>query len=488
MAPRQRSRPRSLGGLRARLLFSFVLVAALSALGTGALTFQQARTGVLQQSQDTVVNQFRQSVDAAVLELPSAPGQEELDSLVARLAREHRTQQWNVLATYGDLRAASSDPASVDGLTSELRASVETRPVAVFQRVRTGNHSSLVVGLPVTYSGDGYTARTLSGLTFYLIVPQKSEQAYVDALVTAVERATLPALGLAALLALLLARGVLRPVRALSKATRRMADGHFDVRLRVEGTDELADLAQAFNDTAAALEESVTELRRMEAGARRFAADISHELRTPLAAMTAVTDVLAEETPGLVGDTADAVHLITEETLRLARLVDDLMEISRFDAHAAELNLDDLDLAESLRRTLAIRGWPDDVRTDLPDGIRARVDPRRLDVVVAMDDLGTEKVLMDDAHGPHRWLRLCSVRTCHARHASAPYGWSHRAVGGGARRPTRDVSHVPRARAQRPPARSLTHSAVPRSAAAGHCGRLPDSFPSPGISLPGSGA
>ncbi|MGW6511369.1 sensor histidine kinase [Streptomyces niveus] len=380
---RRRRRPRSLGGLRARLLFSFVLVAALSALGTGALTFQQARTGVLQQSQDTVVNQFRQSVDAAVLELPSAPGQEELDSLVARLAREHRTQQWNVLATYGDLRAASSDQASVDGLTSELRASVETRPVAVFQRVRTGNHSSLVVGLPVTYSGDGYTARTLSGLTLYLIVPQKSEQAYVDALVTAVERATLPALGLAALLALLLARGVLRPVRALSKATRRMADGHFDVRLRVEGTDELADLAQAFNDTAAALEESITELRRMEAGARRFAADISHELRTPLAAMTAVTDVLAEETPGLVGDTADAVHLITEETLRLARLVDDLMEISRFDAHAAELNLDDLDLAESLRRTLAIRGWPDDVLTDLPDGIRARVDPRRLDVVVA---------------------------------------------------------------------------------------------------------
>ncbi|MFE9297978.1 sensor histidine kinase [Streptomyces niveus] len=382
-APRKRSRSRSLGGLRARLLFSFVLVAALSALGTGALTFQQARTGVLQQSQDTVVNQFRQSVDAAVLELPSAPGQEELDSLVARLAREHRTQQWNVLATYGDLRAASSGLASVDGLTSELRASVETRPVAVFQRVRTGNHSSLVVGLPVTYSGDGYTARTLSGLTLYLIVPQKSEQAYVDALVTAVERATLPALGLAALLALLLARGVLRPVRALSKATRRMADGHFDVRLSVEGTDELADLAQAFNDTAAALEESITELRRMEAGARRFAADISHELRTPLAAMTAVTDVLAEETPGLVGDTADAVHLITEETLRLARLVDDLMEISRFDAHAAELNLDDLDLAESLRRTLAIRGWPDDVRTALPDGIRARVDPRRLDVVVA---------------------------------------------------------------------------------------------------------
>ncbi|MFC8829808.1 ATP-binding protein [Streptomyces sp. NPDC057137] len=377
---RRRFRPRS---LRVRLVFSFVLVAALSALGTGALTFQQARTGVLQQSQDTVVNQFRRSVDAAIPGLTPTLGQEELDSLVGRLAREHQAQQGTVLATYGDLRAASAGPTAPDVLTPALRASVEQRAVAVFQRVQTGDHSSLVVGLPVTYTDGPYTSRTLSGLTLYLVVPQKSEQAYVDALVRAVERATLPALGLAALLALLLARGVLRPVRALRRATRRMADGHLDTRLSVQGSDELADLAEAFNDTAAALEESVTELRRMEAGARRFAADVSHELRTPLSAMTAVTDVLAEEMPGLDGDAADAVRLITEETVRLARLVDDLMEISRFDAHAAELGLDELDLAESLRRTLSIRGWLHDVDTDLPDGIRARVDPRRLDVVVA---------------------------------------------------------------------------------------------------------
>lgn len=380
---RTRRRPRSRGGLRGRLVLSFVLVAALSALGTGALTFREARTGVLQQSQDTVVNQFRQSVDAVIPGVRAVPGQADLDGLVTRLALEHQPQQWRVLASYGDLRAASSGGPGTGELTPALRESVRTRSVAVFQRVRTGRHSALVVGLPVVYDKDQYAARERSGLALYLVVPQKSEQAYVDALVTAVERATLPALGLAVLLALLLARGVLRPVRALRRATRRMADGHFDTRLSVQGSDELAELAEAFNDTAAALEKSVTELRRMEAGARRFAADVSHELRTPLAAMTAVTDVLVEETPGLEGDTADAVRLITGETLRLARLVDDLMEISRFDAHAAELNPDDLDLAESLRRTLATRGWSEDVDTDLPEGVRARVDPRRLDVVVA---------------------------------------------------------------------------------------------------------
>lgn len=65
-------------------------------------------------------------------------------------------------------------------------------------------------------------------------------------------------------------------------------------------------------------------------------------------------------------------------------LVEDLMEISRFDARAAELNADEVDVAEAIRKTLHNRHWTDGrVRTDLPDGIRARLDPRRFDIVVA---------------------------------------------------------------------------------------------------------
>ncbi len=153
----------------------------------------------------------------------------------------------------------------------------------------------------------------------------------------------------------------------------------------MHGSDELADLSRTFNETAAALEGSVAELRRMEAGARRFAADVSHELRTPLAAMSAVTDVLDEDAAGLDEDTATAVRLISAETTKLAALVDDLMEVSRFDAGAAALHLDEIDLAESLRRTLASRGWQETVETCLPEpgALRGRVDPRRLDVIVA---------------------------------------------------------------------------------------------------------
>jgi len=61
------------------------------------------------------------------------------------------------------------------------------------------------------------------------------------------------------------------------------------------------------------------------------------------------------------------------------------MEISRFDARAAELNTDEVDVTQTIRKTLASRHWTDpaQVVTDLPDGIRARLDPRRFDVVIA---------------------------------------------------------------------------------------------------------
>nr|BFD82106.1 ATP-binding protein [Streptomyces sp. Xyl84] len=381
-----RLRPPALrGGLRLRLVAGFTVVAVVSCLSTGVLTFREARTGVLQQSQDAVVRQFRDSVDARAPGYPETPDRFDLNHIVADLAYTHRSQQWRFLATYGELKAVYGPQDSFDVLTPELRHSVRTRPAAVFQRVHHDGRAYLVVGLPVTYASSVAVTSAPTGLVLYLVVPQETEQLYVEALITAIERATLPALGLAVLIALLVARGVLRPVRALGRATRRMAAGHLDTRLTVSGSDELAELSRTFNDTAAALEESVAELRRMEARARRFAADVSHELRTPLAAMTAVTDVLDEQSSRLDQVTGEAVRLVSEETARLARLVDDLMEISRFDAGAAELGTDEIDLAESVRRTLAARGWLEQVRTELPDSgaPRALVDPRRVDVVVA---------------------------------------------------------------------------------------------------------
>ncbi|MFK4106335.1 ATP-binding protein [Streptomyces sp. NPDC019531] len=375
---------RRLRGLRSRLVVAFGLVAAVAAISTGALTFREARTGVLQQSQDATIRQLRAQLNQHAAELSLPPDESALRKFAEDTAATESQGSWRVLVTYGDLSGSSVPGDPLTEVTPAVREAVGSSRATVFQRVREGGRTSLVVGMSILFGGPN-VADAATGVQVFLVVPQTTEQAYVDALVTAVERAMVAALVLAVVLALFAARGVLVPVRKLRHATRRIAEGRLDTRLAVNGSDELADLSHTFNETAAALETSVAELREMEARARRFAADVSHELRTPLAAMSAVTDVLDEDAARLDPDTATAVRLISEETVKLARLVDDLMEISRFDAGAAVLHLDEIDLAESIRRTLASRGWTDTVETELPPphAVRGRVDPRRLDVVVA---------------------------------------------------------------------------------------------------------
>jgi len=176
-------------------------------------------------------------------------------------------------------------------------------------------------------------------------------------------------------------RRVLLPVRRLAQAALRMSGGDLSVRIAPRGRDELAQLVATFNEMAASLEDKIGELQQMEARARQFAGDVSHELRTPLTAMTAVTDILHDH-PGLAGDAATAARLVHQEVLHLNRLVEDLVEISRFDAGTAKLVPDDTDIAAAVGRCLRARGWTN-VRADVPSGVTARLDPRRFDVIVA---------------------------------------------------------------------------------------------------------
>ncbi|MFI2780234.1 sensor histidine kinase [Streptomyces sp. ALB3] len=367
-------------GLRTRLVLAFLLVAAVSAGTTATLTYREARSAVLVSAQDTAVASFREQVETLAPALPVDP--ETLRELLFVLASKAKPHPWIVFAEYGSLRVSSSTSPTSSVITPELRRTALTTSHGSFQRVLKNGVPYLTVGVPVlTRTGGAATVPT--GLVLFAVMRMSEEQANVDALVTAARDGALPGLAIALVPALIAAGSVLRPVRELRRAARSMGSGRLDARIKVSGSDELADLARTFNESAAQLEKSVDELQQAEARARRFASDVSHELRTPLAGMLAVTEVLDEDADGLDPDTARAVRLISAETGKLAVLVEDLMEISRFDARAAELNTDEVDVAETIGRTLLHRRWDDRVDTELPVGIRARLDPRRFDVVVA---------------------------------------------------------------------------------------------------------
>ena len=370
---------RLLGGarsLRTRLLVAFALLGVSTAVLVAGVDYVQARRVILQNTQDTAVLTMTERIETLPPILGGLPpSQAELDDIAGRLSDRDDT----AVAVYRDRRSRGGpDP---DTLPPELRQAVREGHV-VWQRVSTDGHPVLVIGTQMRLVRPGGTTLP-SELEVYSVRSLEPEQRSIGRLAARAWLTGAVALVFAVLLALLAGRGVLRPVRELRRATNRLGEGDLTARARVRGTDELADVARTFNNTAETLERHVGDLRRMESEARRFVADVSHELRTPLAAMTAVTDVLDDEAQRLPGDAGKAARLVSEETHKLTRLVDDLIEVSRFDAGTATLVLDDVDVAEAIRATLRARGWSDRVRTDLPLGVVARLDPRRLDVIVA---------------------------------------------------------------------------------------------------------
>ena len=369
-------------GLRTRLVIAFLLVAAVSAATTAALTYREARSAVLVRAQDTAVASFREEVEQFAPSLPLDP--DSLRWYLYDIAARAQPHPWIVFAEYGSLRASSGDRPVSGVLTAELRRSAHTSPHGSFERVVRDGSAYLTIGMPVMTRVVAGGDAVPSGLVLFAVMSMANEEMDIGALVTAARDGALPGLAVALVPALLAARSVLRPVRALRRAAHSMGGGQLDTRIPVHGRDEMADLARTFNESAARLERSVEELRDAGARARRFASDVSHELRTPLAGMLAVTDVVDEDAGTLDPDTARAVRLISAETGKLAVLVEDLMEISRFDARVVELNADEVDAAEAVRSTLSGRQWLGRVHAELPVGLRIRLDPRRFDVIVAI--------------------------------------------------------------------------------------------------------
>ncbi|MFI6909013.1 ATP-binding protein [Nonomuraea sp. NPDC050394] len=358
-----------LRGLRARLVITFVLVGGVCAVAAAGLTYLQAREDLVGGVQDRLLDDFRNRVlllsrDVA---LPADDGE------LALLAEDLEVGDRKVYVVRDG--AIPSDAR----VTAGLRQAVASRPELAWQRVSRDGVPYLVGGSRVMLRAGG----TPSGITVYLVESLAQAAADEAAVLRAARTAAAPVVLVAVLAGLLAARGVLRPVADLDRAARRLGEGRLETRLPVRGGDELARLAGRFNETAAALERSVGELREMEARSRRFVADVSHELRTPLAAATAVTDVLEAGADRLDADAGTAARMVTAEVARLTRLVDDLMEISRFDAGAAVLNLNEMDVGKAVAACLRTRGWTGAVTADLPEGIHLPLDPRRLDVIVA---------------------------------------------------------------------------------------------------------
>ncbi len=157
---------------------------------------------------------------------------------------------------------------------------------------------------------------------------------------------------LLALIALLVTRQVVSPVRLAARTAERLAAGLLEVRMAVHGEDDLARLAVTFNSMAEALQQQIQQLEDLSRVQQRFVSDVSHELRTPLTTVRMAADVLHDGRRDFPPSAARSAELLHAELYRFESLLTDLLEISRYDAGAASLEAEPVNLVQVVSRVV----------------------------------------------------------------------------------------------------------------------------------------
>lgn len=292
-----------------------------------------------------------------------------------------------LLSSSADLPQRGSNQVTEESIPDSLRSAVQSGGIqaSTFTEITYNDGRPAVPGFTV---GAPLEVPGLGDFELYYLFPLVQEQDTLDLV-----RRTLAFAGV--VLAILLAwiswfvtRQVAVPVRSAAKIAEQFSAGRLTERMKVEGSDDLAKLAQAFNDMAASLQRQIGQLEDMSRVQRRFVSDVSHELRTPLTTVRMAADVLHDARASFDPATERSAELLQAQLDRFEALLADLLEISRFDAGAAVLESAAVDIAEVVARTveqqtpLAERAGSD-VRFHRPrNPIMVECDPRRVERIL----------------------------------------------------------------------------------------------------------
>ena len=210
-------------------------------------------------------------------------------------------------------------------LGSRLKSSEKSRALAI----EASDGSEVIGYLLLSFPGD---RDRLGGL----------EQAFLDRMEQILIIGAVLAVGVSLAIGALVSRSLTAPLQRLAAAARAVATGDLEQQVRVEGSDEMVEVARAFNDMTVALSESERQRQNM-------VADVAHELRTPLTVVQGNLQAILDEVYPL--DKAEISRLY-DETRLLSRLVDDLRELALADAGQLGLHSRPTDLAQVIHSTI----------------------------------------------------------------------------------------------------------------------------------------
>ena len=322
-------------GLRARLTLSFALGAALLSVVLSVITWSLTRENLLRQRDDIAVS--RVLLNAVTVRSNLGGASSDVEAILASLPTPEGAQP--VVFSSGVPSARNPAEFNQDSIPAVLRATVDGGDAA---RMRTDvdGEPYLIVGVPIPAVDAAY----------YEGVPLADVERTLDGLAISLLGAAAITTLAGGLVGFWAARRVLVPLAGFGRAAEAIAGGRLDTRLKTGIDPDLDPLIVSFNEMAAGLQS------RIERDAR-FASEVSHELRSPLMTLSASIEVLQNSRDDLSERSRAALDLLVADVDRFQRLVEDLLEISRFDVGAITLHLSPVLVTELVLQSVAGSGY-----------------------------------------------------------------------------------------------------------------------------------
>jgi signal transduction histidine kinase len=349
-------------GLRARITLAFAVGALLLSALLSATTWALTRENLVNQREDSalvLVYQNARTVQNRIAN-PDTDQQALLSSLSTPLGARP-------ILYYDDQYVPLTPEYGQDALPAVLRDTVIAGQAARM-RFELRGEMQLAIGVPIASVDAAY----------FEIVSFDEVQSSLEALGVSLVGASLVTTLAGAALGWWASRRALRPLTSVSTAAMALAAGRLDTRVETSADPDLRPITESFNDMAQALQDRIEQ-------DGRFASDVSHELRSPLMTLAASIEVLENQREDLPERAQVALDLMTADVDRFQQLVEDLLEISRFDAGVARLELEEVHLAELVMQAVS-HATDLDVPIELDAalaGLVVHADKRRIVRVIA---------------------------------------------------------------------------------------------------------
>ncbi len=386
------------GSLRVRAIAVTVLLSAIASIGIGVYISVSVRGNLFEQRREQIVTEAGRATAAAqsvFTQAEAASGTPDLDSAGDRAvdAILQRTSSHPYVALQRAPGQAGGIPALEDLQSPDFTEAMASS--ALRDAVRKSGLDEVSWQSIALDDGHGGTAPGITAGSLIEIPNAGQYQLFLVYDLSDVQdtlnfvQGTLALGGIALVIligavAYVIVRLVVGPVREAADTSEKLAAGQLEERLRERGDDELATLARSFNRMADSLQSQISQLADLSRLQQRFVSDVSHELRTPLTTIRLAGDVLYDQRDEFPPATKRTAELLHAQTQRFEVLLGDLLEMSRYDAGAVQLDIEPTNLVRLVEdavesvRPLAVEKETE-VRVSAPGGyFEAEVDARRI--------------------------------------------------------------------------------------------------------------